>query len=181
MKRLFSVKNLLIALYIAVAFSGGLALGLKMGYADGAQNITEIGNQMLGIKPYDASLQIKDLEYSDILSSRFTVSFNTNKTTSNVIYVDDINSLVCEWAIYSSDIFAVSPIKLQVFGEQSLRADIETYPEGGTVMFRIVDQKENQGSPWFYINLPRPSDENTILPPPYMPLEEQTIPEWQQQ
>jgi hypothetical protein len=42
------------------------------------------------------------------------------------------------------------------------RLKLKADPEDGTVMFRIVDQKLNKGTLWYYIN----------LPPPYMPTED---------
>jgi len=160
-----------ITVYIICGFivgvSLGFVLGLSLGYRGGSQNTTEIRNRMLDIKPYDASLQIKDLDYSDISPAGFTVEFDTDKTTGHEIAFDDINGLVIEWGIYPLDIFSIDDIQLKVIGKPSLRATVETYPEGGTVAFRIVDQKTNTGSLWYYIDLPRP--EEAVLPPPYMP------------
>ncbi len=170
MRRLLNAKNLLIAMYILVSFLGGFALGLCEGTSFGMRNNTEVRNQILDIKPYDASLEIKDLEYSDISPSGFTALFNTNKTRGNTIYGDDVYDLECEWAVYPSDIFTIVPISIRMFDKPSLRATIETYPEGGTVMFRFIRTEENTGSLWYYIDLPRPDE--TILPPPYMPKED---------
>ena len=168
-KFIFNTTNLLIAMYIAVAFLGGFVFGLRTGYIDGSQNTTEIRNQMLDIKPYDASLSIKDLGYKNVSPSGVTITFNTSHSDDNPLYFDDINGLACEWAIYPSDIFTITPVRLQMFEDYSLFADIETFPEGGTVMFRIIDTKINRGSLWFYIDLPRSSDPRAILPPPYLP------------
>ena len=74
--------------------------------------------------------------------------------------------LSCEWTIYPSDIFTLSPLELVALEDYLFRVDIETYPEGGTVMFRVIDNEKNKGSLWFYIDLPRPQ-EQTVLPPPY--------------
>jgi hypothetical protein len=168
-KFIFSTNTLLIAMSIAVVFLGGFVFGLRVGYIDGSQRTTEIRNQMLDIAPYDASLSIKDLEYSNISPAGFTIKFDTDKTTGTVIYFSDINGLVCEWAVYPSDVFTMTDVNLVCFEERALIADIETFPEGGTVMFRIKDTKTNRGSLWFYIDLPRSNDTGTILPPPYLP------------
>ncbi len=150
--------------YLLLALVIGLAFGLRIGYTDGAKNTTELRNQMLDIKPYDASLAIKDLEYTDISSSGFTIYFNTSKTTGSTISGDDVYDLACEWVVYPSDIFTRIPIRIRVFDKPSLVAVIEKYPEGGTVMFRIIAEERNYGSRWFYIHLPRP-DEGILLPP----------------
>ena len=145
----------------------GILIGYSFGFPEGSQHTTEVRNVvLLDAKPYDASLEIKDLEYSSVSPSGFTVSFNTNKTTGTTIYLDDINGLECEWAVYPSGIYTTSPVGLQAFEPNALKAKIETYPEGGTVMFRIIDFEQNRGSLWFYIDLPRPK-EGTVLPPPY--------------
>lgn len=168
------MKTKSIILYVCcgliVGLSIGFTCGLKLGYGDGVKHTTEIRNEMLDIQPYDTNLQISDLEYSDISPAGFTVYFNTKHTKSNTIEFDDINGLVCEWAVYPSDIFTISDVKLRVLADPALFAKIEKYPEGGTVMFRIVEQKLNRGSLWFYIDLPRPDD--AVLPPPYMPDED---------
>lgn len=168
---IFNSKNLLIVVYLAVAFLGGFVFGLRMGYIDGSQTTTEIRNQMLDIKPYDASLQIKDLGYKDISPSGCTITFNTDQKPYGTIYLDDVKNLTCEWAIYPSDIFTITPVKIQLLGDCLFAVDIETYPEGGTLMFRILEGslEDNHGSLWFYINLPRSDSPDAILPPPYMP------------
>jgi len=168
--QIITAKNLLIAMWLVVAFLGGFVFGFRSGFMDSSRHTAEIRNQMLDIKPYDASLEIDDLEYMNISPSGFSIGFNTKKTTGTTIYFNDVNGLVCEWTVYPSDIFSITDVKMQLFEDYSLRADIETYPEGGTVMFRIVDQKENRGSLWYYIDLPRAND--TVLPPPYMPTTE---------
>ena len=172
MRKLLNAKNLLIALYILVAFLGGFALGLREGTNFGMRNNTEVRNQILDIKPYDASLEIKNLEYADISPSGFTIYFDTKDTTGNTISFDDVNTLVVQWTVYPSDIFSTSNVLIGLLHRPSLKATIETYPEGGTVMFRIIDEnfpQVNYGSSWFYIDLPRP--EESVLPPPYMPTE----------
>jgi len=172
MKQIFSTNTLLITFLVVLACLVGFALGLRYGYMDGSQHTTEIRNQMLDIKPYDASLQIKDLEYSDISPAGFTIYFDTKDTTGNVISSDDINDLVVQWTVYPSDVFSTSNVLIGLLHRPSLKATIETYPEGGTVMFRIIDAnfpQVNYGSSWFYIDLPRPDE--SVLPPPYMPTE----------
>jgi hypothetical protein len=165
-KRFINSKTILIFTYLILAFSIGLVLGLKIGYTDGARNTIEIRNQILDIKPYDASLEIKNLEYSDITSAGFTVHFDTPKTTGSTIYFDDINKLVVQWSVYPSDIFYETELSLQVFDKPVLKAVIEKYPEGGTVLFRVIDTEQNYGSRWFYMQLPHPDE--SVLPPPYM-------------
>lgn len=165
---IFSTKNLLIAMAIVLALLGGFVSGLRIGTIDGSRHTTEKRNEMLDLKPYDASLEIKDLEYSNISPAGCTITFNTNKTTGHTIHFEDINGLVCEWGVYPSDVLTIAEVYLIVLGDNALRAKIETFPEGGTVFFRIVDQKTNTGSIWFYIDLPRSEDPNAIMPPPYM-------------
>ena len=143
----------------------GWVLGMSEGYTYGTRNTTELQNQMLDIEPYDASLEINDLEYGDISSSGFTVYFNTNKTTGSVISGDDTYDLACEWVVYPSDIFTRTPIQIRLMDKPALVAVIKTFPEGGTCMFRIIAEERNYGSNWFYINLPR--YDNAVLPPPY--------------
>lgn len=166
MKKYINTRNILIALYILVALLGGWVWGFSQGSNFGRINNTEVRNEILDLKPYDASLEIKNLEYSDISPAGFTIEFDTSKTTGYEIAFDDINGLVIEWGVYPSDIFTIGDIQLKALGRPSLRAIVEKYPEGGTVAFRIVDQKTNTGSLWYYINLPRP--DNAILPPPYL-------------
>lgn len=167
-KQFLNLKTLSIFVYMLLVFVIGLAVGLRTGYKDGLQNTTEIRNQMLDIKPYDASLEIKDLEYAGISSSGFTIYFNTNKTTGSIIYGDDVYDLSCEWAVYPSDIFTRTPVGIRALEKPALGAVVKTYPEGGTVMFRIIAEERNYGSVWFYIDLPRPEG-GVILPPPYKP------------
>jgi len=172
MKRLFNTKNLLIALYIAVAFLGGFVFGLRMGYIDGSQHTDEIRNQMLDIKPYDASLLLNDLTYYDISPSGCTIEFNTSHHPKPEIDTSYLEELLCQWTIYPSDCFYTANVTYPLFSKCLYRAKIETYPEGGTLMFRIIDKnlpEINRGSLWFYIDLPRSDDPNAILPPPYMP------------
>ena len=161
-KSVFNTKNLLIALYIFVGFLGGFAFGLRLGNMEGSQRTTEIRNQMLDIKPYDASLRITDIEYNDISSAGVTISFSTYSSFDN---------LTCMWTIYPSDVFLCSTV--QSIGEQHV-VTIETYPEGGTLMLRILEGgfEDNRGSLWLYIDLPRPQ-ESTVLPPPYIPTEKE--------
>lgn len=159
MKRfIFNSKTLLIALYLFVAFFSGFVFGLRMGYMDGSQRTTEIRNQMLDIKPYDASLQITDIEYNDISPAGVTISFAT---------YDLLDNLTCFWAIYPSDVFIGTAV--QSTGKQH-SVQIVIYPEGGTLVFRIQegDFIGSRGSLWFYIDLPRSNDPNAIMPPPYI-------------
>ena len=168
MKKHLNTKNALIVLYVLLALGGGWVWGFGQGSNFGRINNTEVRNQILDIKPYDTSLEIKNLEYSDVSPAGFTIEFDTNKTTGHEIAFDDINGLVIEWGVYPSNIFQIDDIQLKLLGKPSLRAIVEKYPEGGTVGFRIVDQKTNTGSLWYYINLPRP-EEGSVLPPPYRP------------
>ena len=157
MKQIFANKYITISSYISLALVIGLVLGLRIGYSDGVQRTTEIRNQMLDIKPYDASLEIKNLEYDNISPSRFTIYFDTNKTTGNTISGNDVYDLAVEWTVYPSDIFTRTPIKIRAFDRPSLTVTIEKFPEGGIVMFRILREDKNLGSLWYYINLPNTS------------------------
>lgn len=167
-KFIFNSKNLLIALYLLVAFFGGFCVGLRIGYMDGSQHTTEIRNQMLDLKPYDASLQIMDIKYNDISPAGATISFAT---------YDLLDNLTCEWTIYPSDVFIGTTVK-DTGKNHSVR--IDTYPEGGTLMFRILegDLEDNRGSLWFYIDLPRSNDPNAIMPPPYLSDNENVTLSW---
>jgi len=160
-------KRDVVTLMIAALILGsalGWALGLKIGYMDGVRNVTEVRNQMLGLNPFDASLPIRDLEYYDITPSGVTITFNTDtKTTGEIDYRD----YSCEWSIYPSDIFTRTDVAHVFLAERLYRVVIQTYPEGGTLVWRIVDNDDtqNSGSLWQYIDLPRPAE--SVLPPPY--------------
>ena len=169
-KFIFSSKTLLLAMCIVLFFLDGFVLGLRLGYLEGSQNTTEIRNQMLDIKPYDASLPVRDLEYSEILPSGVTITFNTD-TKVKISGETEFQDLYCEWTVYPSDIFTITKVWNVLLTPSLYRAVIETYPEGGTVMFRILegDLENNRGSLWFYINLPCSENPSTIFPPPYMP------------
>ncbi len=161
MRRIFNAHNFMISCFVLCALVVGFALGIHMGVKFGAENIESVRNEILDIKPYDASLEIYDLEYSDTSSSGFTIDFNINQT---------IDNLTCQWATYPSDMFYSANVSKSPINNYSYRTKIEQYPEGGTIMFRIL-KDNNYGSLWFYIDLPRSSDSNNILQPPYMPKE----------
>jgi hypothetical protein len=167
MKKYLNGKNALIVFCIPVVLLGGWVCGFRQGSNFGRINNTEVRNEILDLKPYDASLQLKNLEYHDISPSGFTVEFDTSKTIGNEIASDDINGLVIEWGVYPSDILIIDDVQLRVIGSPSMRAIVDKYSEGGTVFFRIVDQKTNNGSLWYYINLPEPDD--IVITPPELP------------
>jgi hypothetical protein len=104
---------------------------------------------------YKSDLIIRDLNIYDVSPSGFSATFRTEK-----------NQAVCvEWTVYPSDWYTVS-----YCGDGRWhRFCIETYPEGGTVVYRItdgIDWMSEHGTVWLYQDLPRPANK-TVLPPPY--------------
>lgn len=168
MKRLLNTRNLTIALYILAAFLAGFVLGFSKGSDFGRINNTEVRNQMLDMKPYDASLPVRDLEYSDISPAGCTIKFNTDHKPKSEMDSEYLEDLSVEYTIYPSDMFTVTPVKYLTLDDHLYLAEMEIYPEGGTLMFRVIEGTliDNRGSLWFYIDLPRP-DGQTVLPPPY--------------
>lgn len=79
------------------------------------------------------------------------------------------NYLIVMWTVYPSDIFMTQIVRTTDGRYHSF--SITTFPEGGTIMWRIENGKEawfsNHGTDWFYQNLPRP-ETPSVLPPPYL-------------
>ncbi len=110
-------------------------------------------------KPYDDSLVIDNLAIKDISSSGATILFNTPTRLQDLsiqYYVYPVSDILT-----SNKVISVDNLTHEGF--------IKTYPEGGTVYYRIIqgDYTINKGTKWLRIDLPR--NDNAVLPPPYAP------------
>ena len=113
-------------------------------------------------KGYKADLVIHELAISDVSPAGFSATFKTEKN----------QALVVEWTVYPSDMFMSG-----YCGDGQYHSfAINTFPEGGTVIYRITDGNDwflAHGTEWRYQDLPRSTDPNAILPPPYMQTEKE--------